>query len=63
MPAPAADPAQQKICKKIMPTGSRIGAKKVCATKKQWEEVARKGREFTEGIQQGAGRSGMPQGS
>ena len=55
----AADP-DKKICKKVQTTGTRLGAKKVCATKAEWDEVARKAREFTTGIQRGAGRTGMP---
>ena len=60
--AAATDPAK-KICKRVDTTGTRLDRKKVCATRKEWDEVARKGREFTERIQQGAGRAGMPQGT
>ena len=62
-PAAAAEASEKKICKRVETTGTRLDRKKVCATKKEWDEVARKGREFTERIQQGAGRAGMPQGT
>lgn len=60
-PAAAAVP-EKVICKKVEVTGSRLGAKKVCATKSQWDESARRAQEFTTNIQRGAGRSGMPKG-
>ncbi len=34
-----ADKPEKMICKRMVPTGSRIG-KKVCATAKQWEATA-----------------------
>ena len=37
-PADAPAAAEKKICKKAMaPTGSRLGVKQVCATKKEWQ--------------------------
>ena len=35
----SAEPAkEQKICKRIVVTGSRLAARKVCATKLEWDE-------------------------
>ena len=62
-PAAAEEASEKKICKRVDTTGTRLDRKKVCATKKEWDQVARKGREFTERVQQGAGRAGMPQGT
>ena len=40
-PAAAAKKGAEKICKGITVTGSRLGRKKVCATKEQWEAQER----------------------
>lgn len=60
-PSRQSDP-DRMICKKITPTGSRVGGVKKCATAAEWKEVARKGRDFTKGIQDRGGRIGMPKG-
>jgi len=56
---PAADPAKSDVnkvvCKKEESIGSRLAAKKVCMTVKQWEEQAQANREMTEKFQQAAG--------
>jgi hypothetical protein len=42
------DAADKKICKKAMaPTGSRLGARKVCATKKEWQAYVEPGQRET----------------
>lgn len=43
------------ICKKQQEIGSRLGAKKICLTQKQWDERAQIDREDTERIQQNTG--------
>lgn len=42
------------VCKKEEQIGSRLGAKKVCLTVKEWQERADADRTETERIQQGA---------
>ena len=46
----AADP-NQKVCQVITATGSRLGGKKICATRAEWEERKRADREATEKAQ------------
>ena len=41
----------QKICQVITATGSRLGGKKVCATRAEWEERKKLDREATEKAQ------------
>jgi len=41
----------QKICQVITPVGSRLGGKKICATRAEWEERRRADREATEKAQ------------
>ena len=41
----------EKICQVIKPTGSRLGGKKICATRAEWEEQKRQDREATEKAQ------------
>lgn len=41
----------EKICQIIKPTGSRLGGKKICATRAEWEEQKRLDREATEKAQ------------
>ena len=49
-PTAAADP-NAKICQVITVTGSRLGGKKICATRAEWEERRRADREATERAQ------------
>lgn len=35
-------------CKKVEATGSRLSAKRICLTKREWEEQAREARQLTE---------------
>jgi hypothetical protein len=41
----------EKICQVIKPIGSRLGGKKICATRAEWEEQKRLDREATEKAQ------------
>lgn len=46
------DPRDAVVCKKEPPaTGSRIGAKKVCRTVREWGEIQAEAREVTEDLQ------------
>jgi hypothetical protein len=60
MPAAAADPAvpkrsgydpDERICETVIVTGSRLGAKRYCATRAEWDERRRLDREATEAAQ------------
>ncbi len=54
-PAPATtakSDSDKLVCKKQEEVGSRLGGKKVCMTKKQWDEQSRLSREDTERLQQ-----------
>jgi len=42
------------VCKKEIPIGSRLGAKKVCLSVKEWQDRADADRDSTERIQQQA---------
>jgi hypothetical protein len=53
--ATAKSDVNKLICKRQEEIGSRLGAKKVCLTQKQWEERAQIDREDTERIQQNTG--------
>jgi hypothetical protein len=44
----------KKICETITPIGSRLGSKKVCATRAEWEEKRRLDREAIDRGQVGA---------
>jgi hypothetical protein len=52
---PAKSDVNKVVCKKEESIGSRLAAKKVCMTVKQWEEQAQASREETERVQQSAG--------
>ena len=41
----------EKICQVIKPIGSRLGGKKICATRAEWAEQKRLDREATEKAQ------------
>jgi hypothetical protein len=52
--APAANRNPDKlVCKKEEQIGSRLGAKKVCLTVREWEARAKDGRDQTERVQSG----------
>lgn len=46
----AADP-NEKICENIIPVGSRLAKKRVCATRAEWEERRRLDRQAVEQAQ------------
>ena len=51
-PATATDRAPAaKICEKITVTGSRLGARRICATQAEWDERRRSDREEIEKAQ------------
>lgn len=61
---PAANPAarpvatnglDKMICKVEQPVGSRLGAKKVCMTSREWKDQEDDNRQALEKIQQGQG--------
>jgi hypothetical protein len=60
VPASAADSAtaktdtydaNEKICEKIILTGSRLAAKRVCATRQEWAEKRRRDRDMVDTAQ------------
>lgn len=53
--ATAATDVNKIVCKKQQEIGSRLGAKKVCLTVKQWQDRADIDREDTARIQQNTG--------
>lgn len=49
---PEQKPRDKIICKKLdAPTGTRVGPRKICKTKTQWDDEARGARETTDFIQ------------
>lgn len=50
--AQSADDPDKMVCKKEESIGSRLAAKKVCLTVREWQQVADQGREHTEKIQE-----------
>ena len=71
-PSQAAAPTQQaasrneKVCENITVTGSRLGTKRFCGTRAEWEERKRRDREAVEAAQRSpcvistTGASGKP---
>ncbi len=49
------NPEERVICQKEENIGSRLAAKKICLTAKEWKERAALNREETERVQQGTG--------
>lgn len=47
------NPVERVICQKEENIGSRLAAKKICLTAKEWKERAQLNREETERVQQG----------
>jgi hypothetical protein len=41
---PAEKPAEKKICRTQIETGSLVKGKKICFTKKQWQDIADRNR-------------------
>ena len=58
----APKPGEKLICEKEETVGSRLGAKKVCLTKSQWDEQKREHRETLEKFQQQNTSVGTPSG-
>lgn len=51
-PVAAAPTDESKIvCKTVLPTGSRLGGKRVCMTKAEWRRMNKEGEEATRAIQ------------
>ena len=44
----------ERVCEKIITTGSRLASKTVCMTRAQWEQRKRDDREVVEGAQRAA---------
>ena len=44
----------EKVCEDIIPVGTRLAVKRVCATRAQWEEKRRQDRAWTEDSQRKA---------
>ena len=53
-PTPVKGEPDTIVCKKQETLGTRLGARKVCLTVREWNEKAREHREFTDKIQSGA---------
>jgi hypothetical protein len=51
-PSTTADP-NERICEEVILTGSRLGAKRFCATRAEWEDKKRQDREAIEKAQVG----------
>lgn len=52
-PRPAADP-NQRVCETVTVLGSRLGAKKICATRAEWAERRKQDRDSVESGQRAA---------
>ena len=59
-PAPSKpkDPSQEKICEKVEVIGSRLGSKRVCMTRAQWEDARLQDRQSVERAQTQRGMKG-----
>lgn len=55
----AAKPAEKKICRKQIETGSLIKGKKMCFTAKQWQQMADNARDEVERNASMGSRSGQ----
>lgn len=40
-PAAAKDPMDEMVCRKETLTGSRLGGKRVCLTRREWDQITR----------------------
>lgn len=52
-PAPKKGHPDEIVCEKVVKLGTRLGAKKVCMTVREWQERGSQDRELTEKIQSG----------
>ena len=50
-PAKPTDPMDKVECRRMEETGTLLGAKRVCMTKREWADAAREGRRMTEDVQ------------
>jgi hypothetical protein len=57
--AKAEKPAEKKVCRKQIETGSLIKGKKVCYTAKQWQKMADDARDEVERTASAGSRSGQ----
>jgi hypothetical protein len=55
-------PAEKKVCKRVVETGSLVKGKKVCMTRKEWNAVADNARQQGQDMQEQNGRIYTPQG-
>ena len=51
LPALSANDPNEKICENIVPVGTRLARKRVCATRAEWEERRRLDRQAVEQAQ------------
>ena len=56
--APAKADPNQKICEKVEITGSRLATKRVCMTRRQWDDTRLQDRQEIERIQTQRGMKG-----
>ena len=56
---PAEKPAERKICRKDIETGSLIKGKKICMTAKQWQKLADANRDEMESRASSGSQSGQ----
>jgi hypothetical protein len=56
---PVDKPAERKICRKEIETGSLIKGKKICMTARQWQKVADANREEMESRASSGSQSGQ----
>ena len=55
-PAPKANDPKMLICRSVETTGSRLGGRRACMTKAEWDDQARVSRQgFTDEIARGGG--------
>lgn len=61
--APAASDRNEVVCKSLAPnTGTRLGARKTCLTRAEWEERTQRDQEHVRQTQ-GTGLMGAPEGN
>ena len=62
--APVAAPVEEKeICRKVEVTGSRLGSKKICKTKAQWQAIDNRSEAEMRDLDQKSRIQPIPQGS
>lgn len=61
-PAPKSHDPNKLICEVEQTTGSRLGARKVCKTALEWEQLRAEQRATLEKVQQQATSTGIPSG-